>query len=132
MHPQAVEWEVAEVKGVRRGNVVAFSVPHASGEQLVVTLETRFEDTTEIVESVRKVLQRELSLSVHDVACLLPGSLPKTSSGKLQRRKTRQLYLTGKLDTASSRLVGSRGSRLTVARHVASSIWSRAKATLRG
>ena len=43
MHPQAVEWTVAEVDGVRKGNVVAFSVPGEVGEKLVVVLETRAE-----------------------------------------------------------------------------------------
>jgi hypothetical protein len=53
--------------------------------------------------------------------------LPKTSSGKLQRRKARQTYLTGNLATGTNRLAGSTGSRVTLAKHVARSMWTRAK-----
>lgn len=132
VHPQAVEWACADVKHVRKGNVVAFSVPGDVGEELVVVLETRLDDTTETQQQVRTLIQRELSLATSDIVCLKPGSLPKTSSGKLQRRKTRQLYLTGKLTGQGSRLAGSNANRLVVAKHVAASMWSRAKARLRG
>ena len=98
----------------------------------MVVLETRLDDTSEIEDGVRKEIQRELSRAASDIVCLKPGSLPKTSSGKLQRRKTRQLYLTGKLSGQGSRLAGSNANRLTVAKHVAASMWSRAKARLRG
>ena len=39
---------------------------------------------------------------------------------------------TGKLSGQGSRLAGSNANRLTVAKHVAASMWSRAKARLRG
>ncbi|MBX2796237.1 MAG: fatty acyl-AMP ligase [Myxococcales bacterium] len=132
VHPQAVEWAVADVEGVRKGNVVAFSVPTDAGEQLVVVLETRLEDVDELVNGVRMAIQRELSLSVGEVVCLKPGNLPKTSSGKLQRRKTRDQYITSSLGGAGSRAFGSSAGGLTLARHVAKSVWSRAKAALRG
>ena len=132
VHPQAVEWAAAEVDGVRKGNVIAFSVPGQSGEQLVIVLETRSEEHEELAKAVRNVVQRELSLAAADVACLKPGSLPKTSSGKLQRRKARQQYLNGELGTEGSRTFGNQAGGLSLARHVAKSMWSRAKAALRG
>ncbi len=132
VHPQAVEWAAAEVDGVRKGNVIAFSVPGEQGEELVVTLETRHDEHQALAQEVRNAIQRELSLSVADVACLKPGTLPKTSSGKLQRRKTREQYLRGELGAEGSRAMGTQSSRLSLARHVAKSVWSRAKAALRG
>jgi len=99
VHPQAVEWAVAEVPGVRKGNVIAFSVPGATGEELVVTLETRQQDHAAIAAAARSEVQRELSLRISDLLCLTPGTLPKTSSGKLQRRKAREMYLSGDLGT---------------------------------
>ncbi|NCG17934.1 MAG: AMP-binding protein, partial [Rhodobacterales bacterium] len=132
VHPQAVEWAVAEVDKVRKGNVVAFSVPGPAGEELVVVLETRIDDTTNLVADTLKAVQSELSLRITKVVCLKPGSLPKTSSGKLQRRKTRQMYLTDTLVGHGSRAAGSKGDRLNLAKHVASSMWSRAKARIRG
>ena len=132
VHPQAVEWASAEVDGVRKGNVIAFSVPGETGEQLVVILETRSEEHAELAAAVRAKVQSELSLSAADVACLKPGSLPKTSSGKLQRRKAREQYLRGELGAEGSRAFGSQAGRLALAKHVAKSVWSRAKAALRG
>jgi acyl-CoA synthetase (AMP-forming)/AMP-acid ligase II len=132
VHPQAVEWAVAEVPKVRKGNVVAFAAPSKAGEQMVIALETRLEDTDELVAAVKSIVQKELSLAATDIVCLKPGSLPKTSSGKLQRRKTRQMYLDGALEANSSRHSSAQGNRATLARHVAASIWSRAKATIRG
>ena len=126
VHPQSVEWVAAEVEHVRKGNVVAFSRPGAHSEELVVTLETRSEDHAAIAAEVKAAVQKEIQLSVADVVCLPAGSLPKTSSGKLQRRKTRQQYLTARLGKEGSRAVGA-SDRITLARHVAKSVWSRAK-----
>ncbi len=133
VHPQAVEWAAAEVEGVRRGNVVAFGVPGAIGEELVVVCETKLDpdEYPRLDEEVRRAVNRELSLMAAAVVFLRPGSLPKTSSGKLQRRKTRTEYLRGSLGSAGSRAFGSAGSKRTLAKHVVSSFWSRAKATLR-
>ncbi len=97
VHPQAVEWAVADVEGVRSGNVVAFSVTGAAGEDLVVAVETKDPDEERVTRDVRAAVQRELSLSVAHVVCLRSGALPKTSSGKLQRRTTRDEYLLGTL-----------------------------------
>jgi fatty-acyl-CoA synthase len=131
IHPQAVEWEVAEVDGVRKGNVVAFSVPGEASEQLVVVLESRDGvDPSALGAAVRAAVQKALGLTVADVAVLPIGGLPKTSSGKLQRRKTRQQYLAGELGTEGSRTFGAAASRVTLARHVARSLWSRAKAAV--
>ena len=128
VHPQAVEWEVATVEGVRKGNVVAFSRPSASSEELVVVLETKLTEHEALKEAVSAQVRKELGFAVADVVCLEPGTLPKTSSGKLQRRKTRQQYLAGSLGTDGTRTFGATGNTVTVAKHVARSLWSRAKA----
>ena len=46
---------------------------------------------------MRKAVQEGMGLTLDDVVALPPGALPKTSSGKLQRAKTRELYETGEL-----------------------------------
>jgi fatty-acyl-CoA synthase len=132
VHPQAVEWAAASVDGVRKGNVVAFSRPGAHSEELVVALETRESDHAGLSAAVKQAVQRELSLSVAEVVCLTPGTLPKTSSGKLQRAKTRQQYLRGGVGVEGVRTAGATADKITLARHMAASVWSRAKAALRG
>jgi fatty-acyl-CoA synthase len=128
IHPQAVEWEAAEIEGVRKGNVVAFSVPGEASELLIVVCEAKGRDAGDgLVQAVRARIQKELGLATADVVCLPNGALPKTSSGKLQRRKTRQQYMNGELGAEGSRAIGATASRVTLARHVAKSLWTRAK-----
>ena len=53
--------------------------------------------------------------------------MPKTSSGKLQRRKTREQYLNGSLGRAGR----DGNTRLAVARHLALSLVGRARHEVR-
>ncbi len=131
LHPQSIEWEVAEIEGVRRGNVVAFSRPGARSEELVVALETRARDLDNLKAAVRARLQKEMGLTVAEIVALTPGTLPKTSSGKLQRAKARQQYLNDSIGKEGARTMGANAGRVTLARHVARSLWSRAKAAVR-
>jgi fatty-acyl-CoA synthase len=101
-YPQDLEWEAGRVEGVRKGNVVAFGTmkPHNDRERVVITFETMVtgdEPQQALKGEVRRVVQQALGLTVDDVVPLGPGVLPKTSSGKLQRAKTRELYETGVL-----------------------------------
>jgi fatty-acyl-CoA synthase len=95
--PQTVEWKVEEVPGVRKGNVAAFSIPSADSEALVVVAETKKGDfdRTEMVREIKKKVASELSLKASHVELVDSATLPKTSSGKLQRSKARQQYLDG-------------------------------------
>ena len=131
IHPQSIEWVAGEIDGVRKGNVVAFSRPGAHSEELIVALETRSSTPDQLAQLVKQAVQREMSLTISEVVCLTPGSLPKTSSGKLQRRKTRQQFMQGVLGSSGNRTMGSNADKVTLARHVASSLWSRAKASVR-
>ena len=106
LHPQSLEWGVGELEGVRKGNVVAFSVAGSQSEQLVMALETRLEGAEErraLETAVRAQISREWGLELHGVALLEPGQLPKTSSGKLQRHRARAQYLAGSLGREGSR-----------------------------
>ncbi len=127
LHPQSIEWVVAEIEGVRKGNVVAFSRPGANSEELVIALETRSDQHDRLREEIERSVREALSVTSSDIICLKPGTLPKTSSGKLQRRKTRKQYLLGTLGQEGSRTPGSAAAKMTLAKHMARSVWSRAK-----
>ena len=124
-HPQTIEWAVAELDGVRRGNVVAFSRPGRESEELIVVCETKTDARADIAETVKRAVSDQLSLKVTEVVTLRAGQLPKTSSGKLQRRKTREMFLSGELDGQGDRTLGASGEKLTVARHVVRSLFGR-------
>lgn len=92
--PQQVEWVVEQIDGVRSGNVVAFTRPGQDTEELVVVFETDSdEDPDRLHHQVIKHVAACLQLGVADIVTLERGSLPKTSSGKVQRQQVRSWYL---------------------------------------
>ncbi len=127
IHPQSLEWVVQELDGVRKGNVVAFSVPGANTEDLVIALETRGEAPEGLDAAVRDALSSAYAVPVKEVVILPAGRLPKTSSGKLQRRGTRNMYLSGTLGLQGSRQQGGSANKVALAKHVAKSVWTRVK-----
>ena len=96
-YPQDLEWAVADLEGVRRGNVFAFSVMVEGVEQLVLAVEATSRDAERLQVEVARLIQQKFGLSPHEVVLCPVGTLPKTSSGKAQRRKTKQLYESGEL-----------------------------------
>ena len=127
IHPQSIEWPLYDIEGVRRGNAVAFSIPGKTTEEVVLCIETTPEPPEDLEQRVRDVVIREFGIPVADIVLLSAGQLPKTSSGKLQRRQTRALYNSGELTNKAARTMGSTGSKLTVAKHVARSFVARAR-----
>jgi acyl-CoA synthetase (AMP-forming)/AMP-acid ligase II len=131
-YPQRLEWLVDEIPGVRKGSAVVFTRPGSASEEIVVAAETRSDDPAALRATIVSRVSEEFQLAVSDVALVGPGALPKTSSGKLQRRKTRDQYLSGKLGKDGVRTAGSMGSRLMVAKHLAFSWMGRARHQARG
>ncbi|MBI4951941.1 MAG: fatty acyl-AMP ligase [Myxococcales bacterium] len=122
-YPQDLEGEAGKVEGVRKGNVIAFGTrkPLNDRERVVVAFETSVSDADAreaLKVAVRKVVRQGIGLTVDDVVPLDVGVLPKTSSGKLQRAATRELYETGQLWTRAS---ARKTDRLAVAKEIAKS-----------
>ncbi|MEM9608331.1 MAG: fatty acyl-AMP ligase [Actinomycetota bacterium] len=96
--PEDVERAVNGLDGVRRGNVIAFGAERSDGrEGVVVVAETKSTDSVALAEDVQLAVRGAIGVPVRDVVLVNPGTLPKTSSGKLQRSLCRQRYLTGVL-----------------------------------
>jgi fatty-acyl-CoA synthase len=99
-YPSDVEWAVSELPGVRRANVVAFGVDVGGEEQLVVCCEGAASDAASLREATSACVAAQFGLTVHEVVVAPLASLPRTSSGKPQRRKTKQMYEDGTLPRA--------------------------------
>ncbi len=127
-YPQDIEGHASGVEGVRTGNVIAFGVQDAEAEleRVVVLAESREpeEASQGIREGIIKAVQENMGLMVDEVLVLPPGSLPKTSSGKLQRRKAAELFV-------SDALAGPDKGRWNVVKHLAKSRWSFIKNALK-
>ena len=102
LYPHEVEELAARAEGIRKGCIVAFGIKdEASGtEKLVVAAEVRERDATRraaIAAAVTQHVAQGLGLPPDRVELLPLGSIPKTSSGKLRREETKQLFLDGTL-----------------------------------
>jgi fatty-acyl-CoA synthase len=96
--PEDVERAVGQVEGVRAGNVIAFGIErHPGRESIVVVAETREGDVTTLRDAVADRVRDTVGLPP-EVVLVTPGTLPKTSSGKLQRGLCRDRYLDADLD----------------------------------
>jgi fatty-acyl-CoA synthase len=96
--PEDIERAAALSDGVRAGNVIAFGVDSNGKEGVVVVAETKGDDHVSTRRSVSQRVRAAIGLSPKDVVLVSPGTLPKTSSGKLQRSLCRQRYLSAELE----------------------------------
>jgi fatty-acyl-CoA synthase len=101
--PEEIERAVEGVPGVRAGCVVAASwLPEdAPGETLALFVEASRQATAAELEALpeacREAVLGATGLAADRVLALAPGTLPRTSSGKLRRSETLKLYLAGEL-----------------------------------
>ena len=85
---------------MRAGNVVAFpTYREGLGREAVIVLaETKQSDGRDVLaRNVKAEIAKQTGLTVDEVVVVDAGTIPKTSSGKLQRRKARTQYEEGKL-----------------------------------
>ncbi len=105
LYPHEVEELAARADGIRKGCIVAFGLKDevAGTEKLVVVAETRERDAARrasITAAVTEQVSQGLGLPPDRVELIPSGCIPKTSSGKLRREETKQLYLAGTLAAA--------------------------------
>jgi fatty-acyl-CoA synthase len=92
--PEDIERAVGGLEGVRAGNVIAFGMDGYKGkESVVVVAEVRADDPETVRQAIHHRTLEVCGLPPRDVMLVAPGTLPKTSSGKLQRAKCREEYL---------------------------------------
>ena len=102
LYPHELEGAVGEVPGVRKGCVAVFGSPDpATGtERLVILAETR-EEEGEVRERLRQAIQDAtvdlLGTPADDVVLAPPQTVPKTSSGKIRRAASREIYESGRI-----------------------------------
>ncbi len=103
VYPQDIERVVSSIDGIRAGNVIAFGAAGRNGkEHVVVVAETRADgDLDQIRHAVTERSVESVGVPCRDVVLVKPSTLPKTSSGKLQRTLCRQQYADGTLELAS-------------------------------
>jgi acyl-CoA synthetase (AMP-forming)/AMP-acid ligase II len=108
------------IDGLRAGCAVAlgFVPPGGEGEELLILAEQSGRADT---EAIRAALLEHTGVRAHTVELLEPGTLPRTSSGKLRRAEALRRYLAGEL--APPRRMGP----LALARELVRSAWAYAR-----
>ncbi|HEX8472816.1 MAG TPA: condensation domain-containing protein [Pyrinomonadaceae bacterium] len=110
-YPQDIE-QTAEQSypSLRPGCCAAFTVTVAGEEQLVVVQEVeqpqQAQELPEIIDAIRRAVAVEHELQVYAVVLIKPSTIPKTSSGKIQRHLCRERFLASTLDEAARSLTG--------------------------
>ena len=107
-YPQDIERTAQDAHpSLRRDGGAAFSLPGEHGtERLVLVQEVdrtqrHAFDAEEVLARIREAVAAEHELSLHDIVLIRPASLPKTTSGKVQRSLARRLWEQGALETFS-------------------------------
>jgi amino acid adenylation domain-containing protein/non-ribosomal peptide synthase protein (TIGR01720 family) len=102
LYPQDIERTAEQVHpALKPGGGAAISLEIAGEERLILVHEVdgrRCSSFGEVIESVRQAVAEEHEVALHAVALLRAGSLPKTSSGKVQRRVCLERFTGGGLN----------------------------------
>jgi acyl-CoA synthetase (AMP-forming)/AMP-acid ligase II len=122
--PQEFEECLDAVHGVRTGCAVAvgFVPPDANDEQLLLLVEKSTEPVRDVAQRVSDAVNERTGIKPHTVVMLEPGTLPRTSSGKLRRIESLRRYLANTLDAPEQ------VNALSMGREIAKSVLGHAKA----
>jgi amino acid adenylation domain-containing protein len=109
LYPQDIELTVERSHpSLRSGSGVAFALEVDNEEKLIVAQELEFRakpDLEKVISAIRQAVTEEHSVQVYAVVLIKPGSIPKTSSGKIQRRATRAQFQKGELNIVVSNFI---------------------------
>jgi amino acid adenylation domain-containing protein len=109
-HPQDIEMTVEQSHpSLRPSCGAAFSIDVEGEERLVIVQEVtrshRALDVEEVTSAVRQAVAQEHEISVHAIVLIRHGTIPKTSSGKLQRHACKIRFLTNALEVVGSSIL---------------------------
>jgi amino acid adenylation domain-containing protein len=106
-YPHDLEWTAGQAHpSLRRGSGAAFSIEGETGERVVLVheLEKRVpeSDMMAAIRCIRRAIADEYELELHTVALVKSGAIPRTSSGKIQRRACRDAFESDHLTVVAS------------------------------
>jgi len=95
--PQDLEYLAEQISDVRSGDASAFSVTADDGnEKAVMVVQCRRADASgrdALIQELQRLIHEELGIDCH-IDLVAPRTLPRTSSGKLSRSRTREDFLS--------------------------------------
>jgi fatty-acyl-CoA synthase len=98
IYPQDIERAIGTLDGIRAGNVIAFGVEGYKGkESVVVVAEVKGGEPDATRKAIHHRVLEAVGVPPRDIMLVKAGTLPKTSSGKLQRSLCKERYLEEEL-----------------------------------
>ena len=118
-YPQDIESSAAnacenkyDINPINSLSMAAFSVEQENTEKLILVVEAErvyqrelsrknhngIIDPKDIANNIKKEVWNDYAVKIDDIVILKLGKLPKTSSGKIQRNKTKEKYINKTLD----------------------------------
>lgn len=98
VYPQDLEWTAQQgVPEIRKGRLAAFSVERAGEERAVLVAEYTGQDAEAAMDAVVRAIGAHNRVRLDAVVLVEPRTLPRSSSGKIQRRRCRAGFLGGGL-----------------------------------
>ncbi len=102
LHPYDLENAVARLPHIRKGCVAAFGArdPASATDRVVVVAETRLGNEgprASLRQRIEQLCMDLLGVPADDIVLAAPGTVLKTSSGKVRRAACRELYEQGRL-----------------------------------
>jgi fatty-acyl-CoA synthase len=98
-HPPDIESAIADVDGLPLAGVVVFAVTHfEEPDRVVAVLEARASaQPDEVAASARRRVREAAGLELDHIVVAPPGTIPRTTSGKVRRSETRARFQAGTL-----------------------------------
>ncbi|MBW4427781.1 MAG: fatty acyl-AMP ligase [Nostoc desertorum CM1-VF14] len=121
-YPQDIELTVEQSHpALQAGSGAAFTIEANGSEKLVITQEVKREylrhlDANEVIATIRKTVSEQHELDVYGVVLLKISSIPKTSSGKIQRHACKAKFLTDSLNSIGQWSQGRRQEAVVAGR----------------
>jgi acyl-CoA synthetase (AMP-forming)/AMP-acid ligase II len=116
LYPQDLEFTAESSHAAIRANgCAAFAIPSPDGDRIVIAVEVELRylrsrtsrgvasaPDEDIPAAVRQCISETHEVALSEVLVLAPGSLPRTTSGKLRRSACRELWNAGGFSTAGA------------------------------
>ena len=106
-YPQDIEFTVQQSHpALKQNGGAAFTIESDSAEPLIIVQEVERNylktlDSDEVIRLINKAVTAQHGLDIHTTVLVRSGTVPKTSSGKIQRRTCRQNFLNGEVKPLS-------------------------------
>ncbi|GBF80593.1 fatty acyl-AMP ligase [Aphanothece sacrum] len=103
-YPQDIELTVEQSHpALRQSCGAAFVVGTSDKERLIIVQEVertylRKIDSNEVIKAIREAVAKHHGLQVHEVVLIRTATIPKTSSGKIQRYRCKEQFLSNMVD----------------------------------